>query len=194
MGIDALDGGLGFETLNVAVKSVYLEATDEEPGGFNFTAYDLPENSAADYSVSSGEDGTKVSAVLEQYYTTYWGGNMTNYIPKSAFDCFDGDIKLTFQIENSPRSSDSDQNYQMLYMQTLGYMSNHIFEFAETVQSYDENGSPLIKRADNLGISPALSCTECSVILPKNIVAKLCGGLSFTGDNMIINSVVIENA
>ncbi len=193
-GIAALDGGFGFETFNVAIKSVYLEATDETPGGFNTAANDLPENSAAEYSVSSGEGGTKVSAVLEQYYTTDWGGNMTNYIPKSAFECFDGDIKLTFQIEYSPKSPGDDQKYQMLYMQTLGYLENHIFEFAETVQSYDEKGSPLIIRTDNLGISPALSCTECSVILPKNIVDKICGGLGFTGDNMIISSVVIENA
>ena len=193
-GIDALDGGFGFETFNVAVKSVYLEAADEALSGFNFTKNELPENSAAEYSVSSGEDGTKVSAAFEQYYTTDWGGNMTNYIPKSAFDCFDGDIKLTFQIEYSPKSPGDDQKYQILYMQTLGLFENHIFEFAETVQTYDENGSPLIRRTDNQGINPALSCTECSVILPKNIAAKICGGLSFTGDNMIISSVVIENA
>ncbi len=193
-GIAALDGGFGFETFNVAIKSAYLEEAVGEFNEFKFRKNEIPENGTAEYSVSSGEDGSKVSAVLEQYYTTDWGGNMTNYIPKSAFDCFDGDIKLTFQIENSPKSLGSDQNYQMLYMQTLGYLENHVFEFAETVQSYDEKGSPLIRRTDNLGISPALSCTECSVILPKNIVDKICGGLGFTGDNMIISSVVIENA
>ena len=119
---------------------------------------------------------------------------MTNYLPISAFDCFDGDIKLTFQIEYSPKLPKEDNQYQRLYMQTLGSLENHIFEFAETVQAYGENGSPLIARADNLGISPAFDCTECSVILPQNIVGKICGGLNFTGDNMIIKSVVIENA
>ena len=58
-------------------------------------------------------------------------------------------------------------------------------------ETSDEKGAPLIARAENLGISPAFDCTECSVILPKNIVGKICGGLNFTGDNMIIKSVVI---
>lgn len=193
-GIETLNGGFGFETFNVAVKSVYLEAADDKLGGFDITDNELPAESTAEYNVLWDDDGTKVSAVFEKYYTADWGGNRTKYIPRAAFDCFDGDIKLTFQIEYSPKSSSSDQNYQILYIQTLGYLQNHIFEFAETVQTYGEDGSPLIERTDNLGISPALSCTECSVILPKNIADKICGGLAFTGDNMIIKSVVVENA
>lgn len=193
-GIEALNGGFGFETFNVAVKSVYLEATDEAPGSFNFSSNDLSPECTAEYSVLSGDSGAEISAVLEKYNTTDWGGNQTKYIPKSAFDCFDGDIKLTFQIERSDNPSDFEKDYQILYMQTLGYFENHIFEFAEPVRTYDENGSPLIGKTGNLGIRPDLSCTEFSLILPKNIVNKICGGLMFTGDNMIINSVVIENA
>lgn len=191
-GIDSLDGGFGFETFNVAIKSVYLEATDEELDSFNYTANYMPENGTVGYSVSSGDGGVKVSAVLENLSVTDWGGYQTKNIPESAFDYFDGDIKLTFQIEYSPKSP--DQYYQILYMQTDGYLSNHMFEFAKPVQTYDEDGSPLITRTSNLGISPAMSCTECSVIIPKNIAAKISGGITFTGDNMIINSVVIENA
>ncbi len=193
-GIEALNGGFGFETYNVAISSVYLEAADDALGGFNFTNNDLPMEGVAEYSVSSGDDGTKISAVLEKYYTTDWGGNQTKYIPKSAFAYFHGDIKLTFQIEYLNKSSELEQDYQIMYMQTLGYFQNHIFEFAEIVQTYDENGSPLIGKTENLGIKPALSCTEFSIILPEKIVNKICGGLAFTGDNMIINSVVIENA
>lgn len=193
-GIEALNGGFGFETYNVAVKSVYLEAADNVLFGFDIRVTDPPRGGVAEYSVSARDDITQVSAAFEKYYTADWGGNQTKYIPKSAFDCFDGDIKLTFQFEYSPKPSEPDQNYQILYMQTLGYLQNHIFEFSEMIQTYDENGSPLISRTDNLGISPALSCTECSVVLPKNIVNKICGGLAFMGDNMIINSVVIEDA
>ncbi|MCM1058428.1 MAG: serine/threonine protein kinase [Firmicutes bacterium] len=193
-GIEALNGGFGFETYHVAISSVCLEATDEAPEGFSFTDISLPDNGAAEYSVSSQDGSTKVLAVLKEYYVTDWGGRMTNYIPKAAFDGFEGDIKLTFQFEYSPKSSEPDQEYQILYLQTLGYFENHVFEFAEVVQIYDEEGSPLIRRTDNLGINPALSCTECSVILPKNIVDKICGGLGFTGDNMIITGVAIEGA
>lgn len=193
-GIEALNGGFGFETFNVAVKSAYLEAADNALGCFDFNGSELPRDGIAEYSVSADDNGTRVSAVLEQYYTADWGGNQTKYIPKSAFECFDGDIKLTFQIEYSNKSPEFEQNYQILYMQTLGLFQNHIFEFAEVVQIYDENGSPRIKKTGNLGISPALSCKEFAVILPQKIVNKICGGLSFTGDNMIINSVVIENA
>lgn len=193
-GIEALNGGFGFETFNVAVKSVYLEATDDALGSFDFSSSDLFPECTAEYSVLSGDNGTEIAAVLEKYNTTDWGGNQTKYIPKSAFNCFDGDIKLTFQIERSDHPSDFGKDYQILYMQTLGYFQNHIFEFAEPVQTYGENGSPLIGKTGNLGISPDLSCTEFSVMLPKNIVNKICGGLMFTGDNMIINSVVIENA
>lgn len=195
-GIEKLDGGFGFETYHVAIKSITLEAADGEYSSFELQNGELPENSTANYSVFTGNGGrATISAELdEQYYVTGWGGNMTNYIPVSAFDCFDGDIKLTFQIEYSPKLPKEDNQYQRLYMQTLGSLDNHFFEFAETVQAYGENGSPLITRADNLGISPAFDCTECSAILPKNIVGKICGGLNFTGDNMIIKSVVIENA
>lgn len=193
-GIEALDGGFGFETFNVAVSSVYLEAADDAPGSFNFTGSELSRERTAEYSVLSGDDGTRILAILGKYNTTCWGGNQTKYIPRSAFDCFDGDIKLTFQIERSDDPSDLEKDYQILYMQTLGYFQNHIFEFAEPVQTYDGNGSPLIGKTGNLGISPDMSCMEFSVILPKNIVNKICGGLMFTGDNMIISSVVIENA
>lgn len=194
-GIGKLGGGFGFETYHVAIKSITLEAADGEYSSFELQNGELPENSTANYAVSTGNGGrATVSAELEQYRVTGWGGNMTNYLPISAFDCFDGDIKLTFQIEYSPKLPKEDNQYQRLYMQTLGSLENHIFEFAETVQAYGENGSPLISRADNLGISPAFDCTECSVILPQNIVGKISGGLGFTGDNMIIKSVVIENA
>lgn len=193
-GIEALNGGFGFETFNVAVKSAYLEAADNAPRVFDLSSSELPKDGAAEYSVSLGDDGTRVSADLEQYYTTDWGGNQTKYIPKSAFDCFDGDIKLTFQTEFLRKPSDHEENYQILYISTLGHLQNHIFEFAEIVQTNDENGLPHIKKTGNLGISPALSCKEFSVILPQKIVNKICGGLAFTGDNMIINNVVIENA
>lgn len=193
-GIKLLNGGFGFETYNVAIKSVLLEAAEEPSHGFNAGTVGLPENGAAEYSVAFSDNGTKISAVLEKYYTSDWGGNHTRFIPKSAFDCFDGDIKLTFQTEYSAKSSEGDQSYQILYMHTFGHIQNHIFEFAEIVQTYGEDGSPLIGRTDNLGISPVLSCTEFSVILPKNIVTKICGGLSFVGDNMNIKHVVIENA
>lgn len=194
-GIEKLNGGFGFETYHVAIKSITLEPADGEYSSIKLKNCDLPENSSANYSVSTGSGGrATVSAALEQYDITDWGGNMTNYVPISAFNCFDGDVKLTFQIEYSPKLPEESNQYQQLYMQTIGGLQHHIFEFAETVQTYDENGSPLIKRSDNLGIFPALDCTECSVILPKNIVGKICGGLGFTGDNMIIKSVVIENA
>ncbi|MCM1191522.1 MAG: serine/threonine protein kinase [Acetatifactor muris] len=191
-GIEALNGGFGFETYQVAIGFVQLEATDEAPEGFSYTNIHLPDDGAAEYSVSSREGSTRVTAVLKEYYVTDWGGRQTNYIPKAALDGFDGDIKLTFQIEYSPKSP--EQAYQILYLQTFGYFENHLFEFAEAVQAYDGDGSPLIRRTDNLGISPALSCTECSVILPRNIVDKICGGLVFTGDNMRITGVVIEDA
>ena len=193
-GIEALNGGFGFETYQVAIKSVQLEAADRAPEGFSFTDLHLPDNGTAEYSVSSQEGNTRVTAALKEYYVSNWGGRLTDYIPKAAFDGFEGDIKLTLQFEYSPKSSEPGQEYQILYLQTLGYLENHIFEFAEVVQVYDEEGTPLISRMDNHGISPALSCTECSIILPKNIVDKVCGGLGFTGDNMRITGVVIEDA
>lgn len=194
-GIEKLNGGFGFETYHVAIRSVTLEPVDGEYSSIKLKNCDLPENSSANYSVSTGIGGrATVSAALEQYLVTDWGGSMTNYIPSSAFDCFSGDVKLTFQIEYSPRLPEEDNQYQVLYMNTIGSLGHRVFEFAETVQVYDENGSPLITRTDNLGVFPALECTECSVILPQNIVEKICGGLGFTGDNMIIKSVVIENA
>lgn len=193
-GIEALNGGFGFDTYNVAIKSVLLETSEETLHSFDIGAVSLPEDGAAEYSVSFSDNGVKISADFEKYHTTDWDGNMTKYIPQYAFDCFDGDIKLTFQTEYSPKSPKEDQKYQALYMHTFGYIQNHIFEFAETVQIYGEDRSPLIRRTDNLGISPVLSCTEFSVVLPKKIAAKICGGLSFVGDNMTVKHVVVENA
>lgn len=194
-GIEMLDGGFGFETYNVAIKSITLEGVSEEYDGFELQNGSIPNGAAADYTIHVNDRGNKtVSAELKQFYITNWGGNMTNYIPLSAFECFSGDIKLTFQIEYSPKSSSDSERYQMLYMQTLGALENHIFEFAKNIPVYDENGSLLVMRTDNLGFFPKLGCTEFSVILPKNIVRKICGGLGFTGDNMIIKNVVIEDA
>lgn len=194
-GVETLNGDFGFETYNVAIKSITLERADGEYSDFDLQNGLIPKGGTADYTVRLSSGGkTTVSAELKQYYVTNWGGNMTDYIPASAFDCFDGDIKLTFQIEYSPKSSEESERYQILYMQTLGGLDNHIFEFAESVPAYGEDGSLLVTRTYNLGFSPKLDCTECSVILPKNIVRKICGGLGFTGDNMIIKSVVIEDA
>lgn len=194
-GIEMLNGGFGFETYHVAIKSITLGKADGEYNSFELLNGDIPEGATADHDISVRNDGrTTVTATLRQYLTTDWGGNMTNYIPVSVFDCFDGNIKMTFRIEYSPRPSEESNNYQMLYMNTIDRLGGHIFEFGEAFQTYDESGSPLISRTQNLGFFPAIGCTEFSVILPENIVGKICGGLSFTGDNMIIKSVVIEDA
>lgn len=193
-GIESLNGGFGFDTFNVALNSVRLEAADDAQGAFVFTQNELPADGIAEYNVSPNDGGAKVSVDLENYYTTDWGGNLTQYIPKRAFDCFEGDIKLTFQIEHMNNPSGPEVDYQILYLQTLGYFQNHLFEFAEIVQTYGDDGSPLIKKTGNLGIGSALSCTEFSVILPKKIADKICGGLAFLGDHMTVTGVVIENA
>lgn len=189
-GIENLQGGsFGFETCDLAVKSVTLEK-GEKTGRYYFRDY-------SDFNVdtvkSTESDGSKViTANIAENYIAHDNIDNVNRasVPKSAFLEFDGNVLMTLEIEHL--GNESFQGFRVCNNGGLwGALDGKII-LTEMVDY--KNEKILLYYGDGDWIHPDNSLSECSVIVPREAVEKMSGGVFFQTMNMEVKRVRLESA
>lgn len=189
-GIENLQGGsFGFETCDLAVKSVTLEK-GEKTGRYYFRDY-------SDFNVdtvkSTKSDGsTVITADIADNYIAHDNIDNVNRasVPKSAFLEFDGDVLMTLEIKHL-----GNESFQGFHVCNNGGLWNALDGKIILTEMVDyKNEKILLNYGDGCWIHPDNILSECSVIVPREAVEKMSGGIFFQTMNMEIKRVRLESA
>lgn len=192
-GIEKLRGGsLGFETYCLAVKSVTLEK-GEKIGGYHFHDYS---EVYAPIVKSTKSDGSKViTADIAGNYAVYGDGdfNMAT-VPKSAFLEFDGDVLMTVEVEHL-----DNEGSHPFRICTYGAAWDALDGMLMLTEIVDYKNEEVLLRYPGgeygywIDVNSRLS--ECSVIVPREAVERISGGVFFQPmGNIKIKNVRLESA
>ncbi|MCM1023454.1 MAG: serine/threonine protein kinase [Prevotella sp.] len=186
-GVENLRGGsLGFETLNLAVKSVTLE-NGEKTGRYYMRDYS-DFNAAAEKTVT--ENGEKIiTADIAGSRIEFNGVNRAS-VSKSAFLEFDGDVLMTLEIEHI--GGEDFQGFHVCNNGGLWKTLDGKIELKETVDRKKEK--ILLQYGEGAWIHPDIELSECSVIVPAEAVERMSGGIFFQEMNLKVKRVRLESA
>lgn len=186
-GIESLAGELSFEAYNIILNSAELAAAKKPLNYFNYYIRDY---SGRNVPVSVAEDNGKKTVVSEFGNQTQnkWGALETGSIPKSAFYEFDGDVKVTLEIEHLSAADD----WQVIYVRNSGFCCNVFDDDLLVPDMRGNSGNALVHRDGHFGITPDVSCGECVFIIPNGIKDKMSGGIFFQSVNAAVNSAKLE--
>lgn len=186
-GIESLgDGELGFETYNLIITSAVLKSSEER---HSINIYDYHKQRNAPYSVFDGVNGKTITVALEESRLLTWPTFESQNIPKSAFYEFDGDVKVTIELENI---EGMDYDWREIYVRNGGYCFD-VFDDDFLVPALtDIDGRPLITRDSAFGIIPDKILKECVFIIPNNVKPKMSAGVFFQCMNVRVVSARLE--
>lgn len=130
-----------------------------------------------------------ITAALRDFRLSSWGAHESQSIPKSAFYAFDGDVKVTLELE---AVDDGMGDWRVIHVCNFGYCFN-VFDDDFLVPALtDFIGKALVVRDGNYGICPDISCDQCVFIIPQGIKAKMTEGIFFQTLNVRVTSACLE--
>lgn len=186
-GVERLgDGGLGFEAYNLIITSAELKRAEKK---YDINIDDWYELRNAAYSVSEDENGKTVIVPLSEDRIQSWPSYESQAIPKSAFFEFDGDVKVTADIEVI-EGLETEQ--RIVYVRNSGYCFGILENKFLVPAAKDETGKPLVKFDRYYGMMPEKSCTELTFIIPENAKEKMSSGAFFQSMGVKVTQARLE--
>lgn len=186
-GVESLAGkDFVFRTRGLIIRSVELESGENlEP----FNIIEPGENYAVpQYTAENGVPAVKIQLIDGEPIKNDIGGQTTCTIPKSAFDGFTGDVRMTLEFEYD---RDSNQNWQLFYVNDSTIRPEPLLASMRLEPIVDDYGRSLISINNDPGVCPDLSLTECTLIIPEETYRDIVGGIYFGAANMLIKSAVL---
>ncbi len=187
-GVESLgDDALGFEAYNLIITSAELKRAEKKR---DINIDDWYELRNAAYSVSENENGKTVTVPLSEDRIQSWPSYESQAIPKSAFFEFDGDVKVTLKIEEI---EGLEFEQRIVYVQNSGYCFGVMNNKYLVPAAKDDTGNPLVKRDHSFGMMLGKSCSELTIVIPKNAMDKMSSGVFFQSMGVKVTQARLED-
>lgn len=189
-GIENITGNsFGFETYNIRIQSVTLEKGDRT-GANRYYFRDYSEFNE-EYRMTEENGRRIVSVEMGMKPDPEADGGRINRasVPKAAFLEFDGDVRMTLEVERF-----GTEDMVQLHIWNNGGLWQILDGKISAEEAVDrKNARILLNMEDNGWINLCGGLTECSVIVSRKAVERMSGGIFFMGLHLSVKSVRLED-